>query len=116
MEQEIPEKYKNKMISIGEGQFGWKKEDILEFLSDRCSDCFAVLGGDVLSYDSERQRYDCTYDSWHLERNGPQENFSDYCLRSQKKAIEYIQNYKTQNGILFVPVMTSEVTGGLTEI
>lgn len=113
MEKCIPKEFSSKQIKITERISGWCKSDILDFINGQNSAEFAILGGDVMRFNLKSQQYDFTYDSWFLDRNGAQESFADYCERSRKRALEYITNYKSEDGIVFVPVISSELTAGL---
>lgn len=114
MDKIIPSKYKKNIIEInGSPIYAWDKKTSLTFLSDMETKSFAILGGDVLRFNTEKSRYEYSYDSWHLERNGPNENFYDYCLRSQHKAIDYINNYPANTNTLFALIVSVELTAGL---
>ena len=114
MEKSLPEEYERKKIPVTDGLgFAWDKETFIRFLGDQSTEQFAILGGDVLALDSSSGKYKCTYDSWSINRNGPTEDFSEYCKRSRIKAIEYVNKYPATETTVFAPVLTSEVTAGL---
>ena len=114
MEQRLPEEYENKKIPVADGLgFAWDKETFLKFLSDSNTEIYAILGGDVLSQDPSSGSYKCTYDSWSINRDGPKEDFKEYCRRSRTKAIDYVSKYPATGSTVFAPVLTSEVTAGL---
>lgn len=113
MEKAIPQKYSTRLIKVDSKKNGWKKKDIVEFLESQSSDIFAVLGGDVFKFDSSNSRYQTTYDSWYLDRRGPEEDFESFCLRCKSKALEYIQGCNASDNVVFVLVLSSEVTAGL---
>ncbi len=113
MKRSLPMKYEQKKIRVSDGLgFAWDKATFLEFLDDNETAMFAILGGDVLILDST-SGYKLTYDSWSIDRNGANEDFKVFCQRSRKKAQEYVSTYNIIDGIVFAPVMTTEITAGL---
>ncbi len=115
MNKNFPEDFllKKLVVNAESGIFAWKKEDVLGFLDSPSANSFAFLGGDVMRFNKEKKSYESTYDSWYINREGPLEDFKVYCVRSKKKATEYIANYKADDGVVFVLVASSEVTAGL---
>lgn len=115
MNKTFPEEFLLKKVVVNQesGTFGWRKEDALDFLNSPSADNFAFFGGDVMRFNEDRKFYENTYDSWFLNRGGPLEDFKIFCIKSKKKAIEYISNYKADDNIVFVLVASSEVTAGL---
>jgi hypothetical protein len=113
MEKKLNKKYEDKKIIIQNGNFGWDYETIIDFFTDSSIVGFSILGGDVLKYNKISECYEPTYDSWYIDRKGPEEDFESYCIRSRENSLEYITNYKFKEGIIFCPVISSEITGGL---
>ncbi len=115
MNKSFPEEFFLKKVVVNQesGTFGWRKEDVLGFLNSPSSDNYAFFGGDVMRLNEAKNFYENTYDSWYLNREGPLEDFKTFCLKSKKKAIEYISNYKADDNVVFVLVASSEVTAGL---
>lgn len=113
MEKKLPIKYEEKKILVTDGLgFAWDKKTFIQFLTDKETKNFAVLGGDVLNLD-DSGNYKNTYDNWSTDRKGSSESFSDYCKRSREKAKEYVELYPATERTFFAPVMSSELTAGL---
>ncbi len=115
MNKSFPSEFLLKKVIVNQesGTFGWRKEDALGLLNSPSVDDFAFFGGDVMRFNEDRKIYENTYDSWYLNREGPLEDFRTFCIKSKKKAIEYISNYRADDNIVFVLVASSEVTAGL---
>jgi len=115
MNKSFPEEFLLKKVVVNQesGIFGWKKEDVLDLLNSPSADKFAVLGGDVLRFNGNRKFYENTYDNWYINREGPLEDFKEFCVKSKKKAIDYISNYNADDNVVFVLVVSSEITAGL---
>lgn len=89
------------------------KKDILEILQNGDLSDFAILGGDVMKLDEEKNVYGPTYDSWYVSKRKTGESFKDFCQRCSNEAIRYIEKYPDTNGIVFMPVIENEITAGM---
>jgi len=115
MEKLVPEKYRSKIIKVtipGVSAYAWPRDLLLDFISDEKNIEFAILGGDVISVNDTQMCY--TYDNWSTDSRYLGESFNDYCKRCSKVAKEYLEKYPLKSNILFVPVMTSEITAGMS--
>lgn len=115
MERTLSRKYSEQLIKItikGVDGWAWERTLLLEFLND-IEECrnYVIFGGDVLRVFKGEMEY--TYDSWSITKREYLESFDDYSLRSIKKSMDYVSLYPDLPNILFVLVMTSEVTAGL---
>ena len=116
MEKQLPKEYENSKVilpNFGGFMFGWSKEIIIKFITDINTNSFVILGGDVLKVNKQNGFYEHTYDNWYVSKRAPKESFEDYAKRSREKALLYIQNYTSNEDIVFSPTITSEVTAGL---
>ena len=113
----IPEKYRLKTIKVtipGVIAFAWSKDLLLEFISDQISNDFAIIGGDVITTKNSKMSY--TYDSWSSDPRTLNESLNEYRKRCSGTAREYIEKYPVTDDILFIPVITSETTTGMSHI
>jgi hypothetical protein len=113
MEKPFPLKYEDKMISLEKldvDGFAWKREDFLKFLEDQETSEFAILGGDVLSFEEGRLSY--TYDNWTAPDRIKTESFNSFCKRTRDAALQYVRAYPPIDNVVFSPVITSETTAG----
>ena len=116
MELKLSEKFSKHIRPLSiEGVSGsvWGRTLFLQFLEDSESDKFAILGGDIILEKDGKMEY--TYDNWSVSERVPTESFADFAQRGIKTAKDYLTRYPDKDGVLFAPVMTSEVTAGLTK-
>jgi hypothetical protein len=116
MEKKIPDNIMATSIILdksGISGIAFSKKDILDFLKGNDIDGFAMLGGDVLKFNTEKNKYVYTYDNWYAPDRLIKESFSDFCERCKQSSIEYIEKYPNDEGIVYTPVITSEITAGM---
>ena len=75
-------------------QKSFSKKDALEILEECLKLKITVFGGDVVQY--KNNYFEHNYDNWSCERK-KNESDADYALRSAKRAIKYILEYKKDN-------------------
>lgn len=78
---------------------GLKKDDVLKALEFVVGSPAPVLGIDVIHWESGRPEHICDnkYDEWHYEQIS-KENWQEYLLNSQQKALEYVKNMQDVKG------------------
>ncbi len=116
MEKQIPDKYKSNLIAVtipGVKAFAWTRELLQEFIEDEVSLNFVILGGDVIELIEDSMMKYSNGDGWYIDGRNIGESFSDYSKRSLIITKEYLQRYPCKPNILFIPVMTSEITAGM---
>jgi hypothetical protein len=81
--------------SIGLEELAWKYEDAKKVAECLCSQNYAILGGDVYSF--EKEKLVPTYDNWYFEKEA---SFSkeEYILKSKERAILFINSYSYRHG------------------
>lgn len=80
---------------LGIKELAWKWKDIHNVITFLVNNEYAILGGDV--YLLENDEKIITYDNWYIDKETGTSWF-DYVIKSQKKAIDYIDNYHIKNG------------------
>ncbi len=86
--------------SLGIGEIAWKYEDALVVIDFIFRKGYPILGGDVYVYNKDTVEITC--DSWYLDET----DSKDFIQDSKNKAIEYINNYSTLNGVNYVYSIT----------
>ena len=116
MKKKIPDNIMQKSINLinyGMSGIAFTKDDLLNILKSDDILGFAILGGDVLKLNSEKNKYNYTYDNWSISSRLVKESFEDYCKRCLEESINYIEKYPADESIAFSPVLTSEITAGM---
>lgn len=116
MEKKLPENIVTAAISLEESGISgiaFSKNDILDFFKSDEIDSFAILGGDVLKFNSIKNKYEYTYDNWYAPDRLIKESFPEFCKRCKESSIKYIEQYPDKEGVVFTPVLTSEITAGM---
>jgi len=97
-EYDLPNKFYENAISLSEFEisgFAWKWEYVNILLNYLNSNNYAILGGDV--YKLENDQIDIAYDSWFCNKKDNM-SWEFYVDESNKRAMEYINNYYERNG------------------
>jgi len=78
--------------SLGISEIAWESQDALKAIDFLASKGFAILGGDVYTYD--KKGIQSTYDSWYINKKVSE----SFIQESRKKAFDYIIEYVKDNG------------------
>ena len=106
----------NKLIALlkrgtpvyGTIQKSFSKNDALEILEECLKSRIAILGGDVVNINNKGY-FEYNYDNWSCERK-KNESDADYALRSAKRAIKYILEYKKDNAYFILVLNVKDET------
>jgi hypothetical protein len=88
-------------------QKSFSKNDALEILEECLKSRITVFGGDVVEY--KNNYFEHNYDNWSCERK-KNESAVDYALRSAKRAIKYILEYKKDNAYFILVLDVKDET------
>ena len=114
MDRHLSTQYQSKLKRVniaGVNEVAWDLYLLMDFLDDKESDFYAILGVDVLIKTNDNEM-SYTYDQCSIDSRRNGESFTEFCKRSKVYILEYLNSYPTTDKHMFILIMTTEITAG----